>query len=163
MYKHKGTRSDPSCFRPVVLLPCVSKVFESLVKDQLQAHCLKMHAIPDEQFGFLPQRSTVWQLLSGIVHSTLDPQFMRVSLTWSSLSASSIKIKSNQIKWPRHLTMLTSHGHLMRQSKAANTRAYAARADRRDQPRAMPPDHAACRRPSRRRRSMSFPDCWLWR
>ena len=51
-----------------------------------------------------------------------------------------------------------THGHLMRQSKAANTRAYAARADRRDQPRAMPPDHAACRR-----RSMSFPDCWLWR
>ena len=44
----------------------VSRVFESLVKDQLQAHCLKIHAIPDEQFGFLPQlqRSTVWQLLS---------------------------------------------------------------------------------------------------
>ena len=64
LYKHKGTRSDPSCYRPVVLLPCVSKVFESLVKDQLQAHCLNKHAIPDEQFGFLPHRSTVWQLLS---------------------------------------------------------------------------------------------------
>ena len=64
MYKHKGTRSDPSCYRPVVLLPCVSKVFEGLVKDQLQAHFLKIHAIPDEQFGFLPQRTTVWQLLS---------------------------------------------------------------------------------------------------
>ena len=64
LYKHKGTRSDPSCYRPVVLLPCVSKVFESLVKDQLQAHCLNIHAIPDEQFGFLPHRSTVWQLLS---------------------------------------------------------------------------------------------------
>ena len=47
LHKHKGTRSDPSCYRPVVLLLCVSKVFESLVKDQLQAHCLKIHAIPD--------------------------------------------------------------------------------------------------------------------
>ena len=64
LYNHKGTRSDPSCYRPVILLPCVSKVFESLVKDQLQAHCLNIHAIPDEQFGFLPHRSTVWQLLS---------------------------------------------------------------------------------------------------
>ena len=67
LYKHKGTRSDPSCYRPVVLFPCVSKVFESLVNDQRQAHCtdcLKIRTIPVEQFGFLPQRSTVRQLLS---------------------------------------------------------------------------------------------------
>ena len=38
----------------------------------------------------------------------------------------------------------TFHGHLMRQSKAANTRVYAARADRRDGPRATAPA-AACR------------------
>ena len=35
-----------------------------LVKEQLQNHCLKANAIPDEQYGFLPKRSTVWQLLS---------------------------------------------------------------------------------------------------
>lgn len=64
LYKHKGDRSNPSFYRPVVLLPCVSKVFEGHVREQLQAHCLKAHAIPDEQFGFLPKRSTVWQLLS---------------------------------------------------------------------------------------------------
>ena len=53
-------------YRPITLLPCASKVFESFVRDQLQMHCLENAAIPDEQFGFLPERSTVWQLLSTI-------------------------------------------------------------------------------------------------
>ena len=60
----RGFRSDPTCYRPVVLLPYASKVFEGLFKEQLQNHCLKANAIPDEQYGFLSKRSTVWQLLS---------------------------------------------------------------------------------------------------
>ena len=30
LYKHKGDRSNPAFYRPVVLLPCVSKVFEGV-------------------------------------------------------------------------------------------------------------------------------------
>ena len=66
VYKNKGSRSDVKCYRPITLLPCASKVFESFVRDQLQMHCLENAAIPDDQFGFLPKRSTVWQLLSTI-------------------------------------------------------------------------------------------------
>lgn len=66
LYKHKGNRSDPKFYRPVALLPCVSKVFEGFIREQLQSHCLRNKAIPDEQFGFLPKRSTLWQLLSVI-------------------------------------------------------------------------------------------------
>ena len=64
LFKNKGARSDPSCYRPVVLLPCVSRVFEGFVREQLQEHCMRIGVIPDEQYGFLPKRSTLWQILS---------------------------------------------------------------------------------------------------
>ena len=64
IFKQKGSHSDSAFYRPIALLPCVSKVFESIVHEQLLAHCFKVDCIPDEQFGFLPKRSAVWQLLA---------------------------------------------------------------------------------------------------
>ena len=74
IYKNKGQRSDPRNYRPIALLPCVSKVFEHFVHKQLLAYSLEAGIIPDEQFGFLPRRSTVWQLLSVLeeFHRALD-------------------------------------------------------------------------------------------
>ena len=74
IYKNKGERSDPRNYRPIALLPSVSKVFEHFVHNkQLLAYSLEAGVIPDAQFGFLPRRSTVWQLLSVLeVHRTLD-------------------------------------------------------------------------------------------
>ncbi len=63
VYKLKGERNAPSSYRPIALLPSVSKIFESFVHKQLLEHCFAVGAIPDEQYGFLPGRSTVWQLV----------------------------------------------------------------------------------------------------
>ena len=64
VFKHKGDRSSPGSYRPIALLCSVSKVFESLVNDQVLKFCLANRVIPDCQFGFLSGRSTVWQLLT---------------------------------------------------------------------------------------------------
>ena len=48
----------------IALLSAVCKVFESLVKKQLLDFCVNEALIPDNQSGFLPGRSTTWQLLS---------------------------------------------------------------------------------------------------
>ena len=64
VFKQKGDRSSPGSYRPIALLCSVSKVFETLVKDQVLSFCLANRVLPDSQFGFLPGRSTVWQLLS---------------------------------------------------------------------------------------------------
>ena len=64
IFKNRGDRSSPSSYRPIALLPAVSKVLERLVREQLLEHCFAVDAIPECQFGFLPQRSTVWQLLA---------------------------------------------------------------------------------------------------
>ena len=60
--------------RPIDLLRVVSKVFERLVRRQLQSFCVEHTVIPDQQFGFLPGRSTVWQLLTILVewHDALE-------------------------------------------------------------------------------------------
>ena len=63
-YKKKGNKSDLCSYRAVSLLSCISKVFGRLVKAQLREFCMAENVIPDCQFGFLPGRSTVWQLLS---------------------------------------------------------------------------------------------------
>ena len=64
IFKQKGNRSDPKFYRPISLLPSVSKVFERLVHRQLMEFCFENTVFPDCQYGFLPKRSTVWQLLS---------------------------------------------------------------------------------------------------
>ena len=42
----------------------MSKIFEHFVHQQLLEYCLSCDAIPDDQYGFLPGRSTTWQLLT---------------------------------------------------------------------------------------------------
>ena len=46
-YKH-----DPSCYRPISLLPVVSKILESFVFVQLSQHLENNNLLPDVQFGF---------------------------------------------------------------------------------------------------------------
>ena len=114
VFKCKGSRSDPKSYRPITLLPCLSKIFESFVRDQLQSHCLLNGALPDEQFGFLPKRSTVWQLLSIVddwenaldkgetVHSCfldMAKAFDKVNHSLLLLKLCSVGVKSTELAW----------------------------------------------------------------
>ncbi len=59
----KGSVHDPKMYRPVSLLPCVSKVFEKLIFDKVYFH-LRSHSIISEfQSGFTPGDSTINQLI----------------------------------------------------------------------------------------------------
>ena len=50
VFKNKGDRCDPLSYRPIALLPIVSKVFEKLVHRQVLNYCLSYGFIPDK-FG----------------------------------------------------------------------------------------------------------------
>ena len=63
LHKSKGDKCVPSSYRPISILSCASKVFGRLLKKQIISFCLDHDIIPDNQFGFMPGRSTVWQLL----------------------------------------------------------------------------------------------------
>jgi len=53
-----GVKSDPNNYRPISLLPIISKVMESIVNDQLRKHLFKLNLLSNHQFGFRPHHST---------------------------------------------------------------------------------------------------------
>ena len=70
--KSKDT-SSVTQYRPISLLSCLSKVLEKLVFDKINVFILD-NCITDHQFGFLPCRSTLQQLLlyEEYLHASLN-------------------------------------------------------------------------------------------
>ena len=68
---HKqGERADPSNYRPISLLPIISKVLEQHIASKLRS----ILSISDQQWGFMPGRSTTGAILSAMHdwHEHLD-------------------------------------------------------------------------------------------
>lgn len=55
----KGSKQDPSNYRPISLLPIISKVMESIISDNIRKHLDKNHLLGDTQYGFREKRSTI--------------------------------------------------------------------------------------------------------
>jgi len=51
--------NDPSSYRPISLLPNISKVFEMIITDSLKTFCRENNIIPENQFGFRQKHSTI--------------------------------------------------------------------------------------------------------
>lgn len=57
---------DPSLaasYRPISLLSALSKLLERMILTRINSHTESIDLLPDEQYGFRPQRSTTQQLL----------------------------------------------------------------------------------------------------
>ena len=68
IYKRSGPKTDKSNFRPISLLPTLSKVAESVMHDRLFKHCVENDIISHKQAAYLKGDSTISQLLY-IVHN----------------------------------------------------------------------------------------------
>ena len=62
IYK-EGERTDKSNYRPISVLPVISRLFEKLISNQLHQHMGKNYLFSNKQSGFLQLRSTVTCLL----------------------------------------------------------------------------------------------------
>jgi hypothetical protein len=60
----KAPSSIPSNYRPISLTSWVCKVGERCIKEVMLRHLLDHHLLSDQQYGFLPGRSTLLQLVS---------------------------------------------------------------------------------------------------
>ena len=67
IYKRPGPKTCKSSYRPISILPSISKVFESVMHDRLLKHCIENNVITEKQAAYLKGDSTVSQLLY-IVH-----------------------------------------------------------------------------------------------
>ena len=63
LYKQKGLRSDKNYYRPISLLPTLSKICESIIHKRLLDHCNENSVISNKQAAYLKGDSTVHQLL----------------------------------------------------------------------------------------------------
>lgn len=64
LYKGKGSVSDPSSYRPIALIPAVSKLAEKVVVDQLTSFFEVTGQMNPEHHAYLKHRSTTTCLLS---------------------------------------------------------------------------------------------------
>ena len=61
---HKnGQRNIPGNYRPVLVLPAISKVMERILYDQLYSYLTKSEVLSNSQFGFRKFHSTTTALL----------------------------------------------------------------------------------------------------
>ena len=74
IFKNKGSPSDPTNYRPISLLPCLSKVFERIVFQHIYNYLTSNELLTDRQSGYRPYHSTQLQLtyLTHTLHRTLD-------------------------------------------------------------------------------------------
>ena len=72
VFKGKGNKICIEGYRGISILPIIDKLFESLIKDQLQPHLKRL--IVDEQHGFQPKKSCFTNLAcySEFISSALD-------------------------------------------------------------------------------------------
>ena len=59
----KGKHTDPANYRPIALTSSLSKLMETIIKDQTLTYLLSNNFITKEQHGFIKKRSTATNLL----------------------------------------------------------------------------------------------------
>ena len=116
IWKSKGSKSDPSNYRPISIIPVMGKILEKIVVKQLNTHCNDHNIIPVEQFGFREKSSVELTLLSatevwleaidkgqlvGTLLIDLAKAFDTVSHQQLLLELSSIHCGTNALTWFR--------------------------------------------------------------
>jgi hypothetical protein len=72
--KHKeGCKTQPSNYRPISLIPTISKVFEKLVLSRLLKHLTSNQLLTQYQHGFIPGKSTTTALIN-LIEFLIDQQ-----------------------------------------------------------------------------------------
>jgi hypothetical protein len=115
IHKGKGKRcEDPASYRPVSILPGLSKVLESHVKDNPEDHLRKVNGLPGSQYGFRPKRSCTSALahaqvgwlfgaakgkLVGLIAFDLSAAFDTVAAEQLAPTLQALGITERLLKW----------------------------------------------------------------
>ena len=63
IYKRSGCKNSKSSYRPISILPSLSKICESIIHERLLSHCIYNDVISERQAAYLKGDSTITQLL----------------------------------------------------------------------------------------------------
>lgn len=107
--------NDIKSYRPISLLPIISKLFEKILLKRLKLILAKTKLIPDHQFGFRSQHSTIDQVhrITDLIEKTLEGKqycsaiFLDVAQAFDKVWHEGLLYKMNKIL-PRGYTQLLS-------------------------------------------------------
>ena len=71
IFKNKGSSSDVNNYRPISLLPSLSKIFEKIVFDRVYKHITTHSLLTERQSGYRPGHNTQMQLVH-LTHSLYE-------------------------------------------------------------------------------------------
>ena len=76
IFKQKGSNSDPTNYRPISLLPNISKILEKIVFNKIYQHITEHKLLTEKQSGYRSNHSTDIQLLylTHQLYSTLNKE-----------------------------------------------------------------------------------------
>ena len=116
----KGLKNDPNNFRPISLTSSICRTLEKIIQKRLMKHLLVNNLISNNQYGFIPKRSTLSQhinfldeltknldnkLRSDVLYLDFSKAFDRVSHSKLLLLLAHYKIHPQLINWIRdHLS-----------------------------------------------------------
>ena len=94
IYKGKGSKSDPSNYRPISITTTISKLFESIVKNQLSDYFANNNLFSPNQSAFLKGRSTQTALHSftDYLSSNISKGYVSAVCTLDMLKALTVLI-----------------------------------------------------------------------
>lgn len=110
----KGDKSNPDNYRPISLLPCISKIMERIIQRQLLHHLQENNILDPNQSGFRPKHSTTTALIkvtdewllamdegmyTGAVFVDLRKAFDLVDHKLLLMKLSDIGLKDTALKW----------------------------------------------------------------
>lgn len=112
--KKNKPNDRPASYRPISLLPNISKVFETLINDHLVNFCNTNEIIPECQFGFRHQHSTIHALnrLTSDVNwafngnKSLGAILIDLEKAFDTVWLDGLLYKLIKLKFPYHLTKL---------------------------------------------------------
>lgn len=61
--KKNMPENNATSYRPISLLPSLGKIYEKALKNEIDKQCEELQILPDDQFGFRPERSTTQPLV----------------------------------------------------------------------------------------------------
>ena len=87
VYKNSGDRQSPSQYRPISLLCIISKIFESIINQQIMIHLSQTNLLSDVQYGFRSARSTadvltvITDRISGALDKSCDARAIALDIS----------------------------------------------------------------------------------
>ena len=80
IYKGKGSKKECNNYRPISILPSISKILEKIVYERLINFILKNNILDENQYGFRKNRSTIDAITNLLGHITSDHDDKKISI-----------------------------------------------------------------------------------